>query len=56
MNVSSEKLDDTEIESTTDEYEIKTFLKKKYPKVILVTYQSYNVLLKCLGEEGKKSV
>ena len=54
MNVSSEKLDDTEIKSTTDEAEIKTFLKKKYPKVILVTYQSYNVLLKCLGEEGKK--
>jgi len=54
MNVSSEKLDDTEIKSTTDEKEIKIFLKKKYPKVILVTYQSYHVLLKCLKEEGKK--
>ena len=29
-------------------------MKRKGPKVILVTYQSYNVLLKCLGEEGKK--
>ena len=54
MNVSSEKLDDTEIKSTTDDAEIKTFLKPKGPKIILVTYQSYNVLLKCLGEEGKK--
>src|SRR5210317_1681457 len=53
MNVSSEKLDDTEIKSTTDDAEIKTFLKPKGPKIILVTYQSYNVLLKCLGEDGK---
>jgi superfamily II DNA or RNA helicase len=49
-NVSSEKLDN--MASTTDEKEIKKFLKYKNPKIILVTYQSYQVLLDCL--EGKK--
>jgi superfamily II DNA or RNA helicase len=50
MNISSEKVD--KIESTTDPKEIKKFLKLKSPKIILVTYQSYQVLLDCL--EGKK--
>lgn len=50
MNVSSEKLDG--MESDTDPKKIKTFLKGKGPKIILVTYQSYQVLLDCL--EGKK--
>jgi superfamily II DNA or RNA helicase len=50
LNVSSEKLEN--MESTTDAKEIKKFLKYKSPKIILVTYQSYQVLLDCL--EGKK--
>jgi superfamily II DNA or RNA helicase len=50
MNVSSEKLEN--MESTTDVKEIKKFLKYKSPKIILVTYQSYQVLLNCL--EGQK--
>jgi superfamily II DNA or RNA helicase len=50
MNVSSEKLEN--MESTTNMKEIKKFLKGKSPKIILVTYQSYQVLLDCL--EGKK--
>jgi superfamily II DNA or RNA helicase len=50
MNVSSERLDN--MESTTDAKEINKFLKYKNPKIILVTYQSYQVLLDCL--EGKK--
>ena len=43
INISSEMLAD--VESTTDPKEIKTFLKKKGSKIILVTYQSYQVLL-----------
>jgi superfamily II DNA or RNA helicase len=51
MNVSSESL--TTIDnSTTDPKEIKKFLKLKSPKLILVTYQSYQVFLDCL--EGQK--
>jgi len=50
MNVSSESL--TTIVSTTSPKEIKKFLNLKIPKIILVTYQSYQVLLDCL--EGKK--
>jgi superfamily II DNA or RNA helicase len=50
MNVSSESLDN--MESTTEKKEIKKFMKLKSPKIILVTYQSYQVLLDCL--EGKK--
>jgi len=50
MNVSSENLDT--ITSTTKPHEIKKFLKSKSPKIILVTYQSFQVLLDCL--EGKK--
>jgi len=50
MNVSSESL--TTIDSTTAPKEIKKFLKLKSPKIILVTYQSYQVLLNCL--DGQK--
>jgi len=50
MNVSSESL--TTIDSTTAPKEIKKFLKLKSPKIILVTYQSFQVLLDCL--EGQK--
>jgi superfamily II DNA or RNA helicase len=50
MNVSSESL--TNIKSTTDPKEIKHFIKGKDPKIILVTYQSLDVLLSCL--EGQK--
>lgn len=50
MNISSEKLND--VDSTTEPKEIKKFLNKKGPKIILVTYQSYHVLLECL--EGQK--
>jgi len=50
LNVSSEIL--STIESTTAPKEIKKFLKMKSPKIILVTYQSYQVLLDCL--EGQK--
>lgn len=50
MNVSSEKLEN--MDSTTDTKEIKKFLKLKSQKIILVTYQSYQVLLQCL--EGQK--
>jgi superfamily II DNA or RNA helicase len=52
MNISSEKLENTEIDSTTDPKEIKKFLKFKSQKIILVTYQSYHVLLD--GLKGKK--
>lgn len=50
MNISSEKLNG--VDSTTDHKEIKKFLNNKKPKIILVTYQSYHVLLECL--EGQK--
>lgn len=50
LNVSSECL--TTIDSTTNPKEIKKFLKLKSPKIIMVTYQSFQVLLDCL--EGKK--
>ena len=46
MNVSSESL--TTIDSTTSPKEIQKFLKFKSPKIILVTYQSFQVLLDCL--------
>ena len=46
INVSSEIL--TTTESTTDPKKIKNFLKLKTHKIILVTYQSYQVLLNCL--------
>ena len=38
----------TTTESTTDPKKIKNFLKLKTHKIILVTYQSYQVLLNCL--------
>jgi superfamily II DNA or RNA helicase len=50
INISSEML--PTIESTTDPKQIRTFLKLKHPKIILVTYQSYKVLLDCL--DGNK--
>jgi superfamily II DNA or RNA helicase len=40
------------IESITDPKKIKLFLKGKGPKIVLVTYQSLDVLLSCL--EGQK--
>jgi superfamily II DNA or RNA helicase len=46
INISSEIL--TTTESTTDPKKIKNFLKLKTHKIILVTYQSYQVLLNCL--------
>ena len=49
INVSSEHL--VTIESTTDQYLIKKFLKNKSPKIVLVTYQSLHVLLECLEEK-----
>ena len=49
LNVSSEFL--TTISSTTSPTEIKKFLKSKSPKIILVTYQSFQVLLSCLEEQ-----
>ena len=50
INISSEML--PTIESTTDPKQIGMFLKLKNPKIILVTYQSYKVLLDCL--DGNK--
>ena len=50
INISSEKLEN--VNSTTDPKEIKKFLNKKGDKIVLVTYQSYHELLKCL--DGKK--
>jgi len=50
INISSEKLEN--VNSTTDPKEIKKFLNKKGPKIVLVTYQSYQVLLDNL--DGKK--
>ena len=46
INVSSETLDN--VESTTDVKKIKKFLQYKVPKIVLVTYQSYDVLLNSL--------
>ena len=46
INISSEIL--PTIESTTDPKQIRKFLKSKGSKIILVTYQSYKVLLDCL--------
>ena len=46
INISSEML--PTIESTTDPKQIGMFLKSKGSKIILVTYQSYKVLLDCL--------
>jgi superfamily II DNA or RNA helicase len=46
INISSEIL--PTIESTTDPKQIRLFLKSKGSKIILVTYQSYKVLLDCL--------
>ena len=52
LNVSSEKLEN--VQSTTDRKEIEKFLKLKSKKIILVTYQSYQVLLGCLNDNDKK--
>ena len=52
LNVSSENLKHENVQSTTDRKEIEKFLKLKGKKIILVTYQSYQVLLDCLN--GKK--
>jgi len=50
INVSSENIDG--IESTTDKYTIKKFLKSKRPQIILVTYQSYHTLLEQLKNKS----
>ena len=52
LNVSSEKLEN--VQSTTDRKEIEKFFKLKSKKIILVTYQSYQVLLSCLNDNDKK--
>ena len=49
INISSEKL---EFHSTTDPDEIDAFLSSRSPKLVLVTYQSYDVLIHSL--KGKK--
>lgn len=49
LNISTEMLDT--IVSTTDTDQIRTFLRRTEPKVILVTYQSFDVLLSCLDGE-----
>ena len=51
MNVSSENLKHENVESTTNELVIEKFLKLKSKKIVLVTYQSYHVLIKCLKEK-----
>jgi len=50
INISSENIDN--IESTTDKNIIKKFLKNKHPKIILVTYQSYQTLLEQLQNKS----
>jgi superfamily II DNA or RNA helicase len=49
LNISTEMLDS--IVSTTDTVKIRTFLRRTEPKVILVTYQSLEVLLSCLDQK-----
>ena len=49
LNISTEMLDS--IVSTTDTDQIRTFLRRTEPKVILVTYQSFDVLLSCLDQK-----
>lgn len=51
LNVSSENLKHENIESTTNELVIEKFLKLKSKKIVLVTYQSYHVIIKCLKEK-----
>ena len=48
LNISTEQL--CNIKSTTDETDIKEFLKNKESKIVLITYQSYHVLIKCLDD------
>ena len=47
LNVSSEQL--AEVQSTTDAEQIQKFCKQTKPKLILVTYQSFGVLLANMG-------
>ena len=49
LNISTEMLES--IVSTTDTDQIRTFLRRTEPKVILVTYQSFEVLLSCLDQK-----
>ena len=49
LNISTEILDT--IVSTTDADQIRSFLHRPEPKVILVTYQSFDVLLACLDQK-----
>lgn len=49
LNISTEMLES--IVSTTDTDQIRIFLHRSEPKVILVTYQSLHVLLSCLDQK-----
>ena len=54
INISSEIL--PTIKSTTNTTLIKKFLKKNNHKIVLVTYQSFDVLLNCIETKNSGSV